>query len=225
MAKKALMLDFYGTIAQEDDSLVTGMCTEIASRSRLSVSSGEVGSFLWDSIYRMMLQSNGKRFINKKQIVLFALQQTARCFEATVHCDRMAQLLYRHWEKPKAFDDVAEFFARVPVPVCVVSNSDRDDLQSAVIHNRLLPDTLITSQDAKCYKPHSIIFQHALNCISLTKRDVVFVGDSIACDMVGAMQMEMDCIWMNREDKPVSSKLGSMAVCRNLLEILDLNLF
>lgn len=225
MPKKAILLDFYGTVVHEDEVYVNKICHDIAKACENPPLIDEIESFWWDIYHSLCTTSSGKRFINRKQIMLMALKKTIRYFDSEENPEKLIQLIYHHWQAPEIFEDAKTFFAKVPVPVCIVSNSDRDDIQSAIIHHELLPETFVTSQDVKCYKPDSIIFQHALNCISLTKNDVIVIGDSISCDVVGAKKTDIDVIWMNRKNKPISPYLDPDMVCNNLLEVLEKDLF
>lgn len=225
MPKKAILLDFYGTVVHEDEVYVNKICQDIANACENPPVIEEIESFWWNIYHSLCTTSSGKRFINKKQIMLMALKKTIKYFNSEENPEKLIQAIYYHWQAPKIFEDAKTFFAKIPVPVCIVSNSDREDIQSAIIHHELLPETFVTSQDVKCYKPDSIIFQHALNCLSLTKNDVIMIGDSISCDVVGAKKTDIDVIWMNRKNKPISLYLDPNMVCNNLLEVLEKDLF
>lgn len=225
MPKKAILLDFYGTTVHEDGLCINQICKAVSQSCKQPRRVEDISAFWWKIYCSLFTNASGKRFITKKQIILMSLQKTIQFFESSENAEKLVQSIYRHWQAPPIFDEVKTFFAKSPVPICIVSNSDREDIQSAIIHHELLPETFVTSQDAKCYKPDSVIFQHALNCLSLTKDEVIFIGDSITCDVVGATKAGIDVIWLNRAKKPISHYLDSDMVCSNLLEVLAKDLF
>ena len=47
-------------------------------------------------------------------------------------------------------------------------------------------DFLVTSEEALFEKPHSAIFELAINKMNLNKNDVIMIGDSYDKDIVGA---------------------------------------
>lgn len=225
MAVKAVLMDFYGTIVHEDGPCVSKICDLIASTASESVEASDVAAFWWDIYQTLFKNSAGKRFINKKQIALRSLQKTVQYFGSSQDASLLVKPLYEQWKTPPIFDDSKAFLKKCPVPVCFVSNSDHDDLQQAIIYHELLPETFITSEDARCYKPDSVIFQHTLNCLSLTKNDVIFIGDSITCDVIGALQTGIDVIWLNRDNKPISQYLNPSRVCSSLIDVLRMGIF
>ena len=60
-----------------------------------------------------------------------------------------------------------------------------------------LTGCVIVSDEAGCRKPDPAIFRLALDCLGLPPgRDVLFVGDDIAADMVGAKDVGLSTAWV-----------------------------
>lgn len=215
------MTDFYGTIAKEDTNAVLEIANQIAANSTFKDTNAIV-KYWWDIFYNLMLNAEDRRFITKRQIAMRSLERTIQYYGAKISVDRWVNLLYQEWQNPTLYDDVKEFLATAPVPVCFVSNADKDDIISAIISNRLMIHSTITSEDAKCYKPNPLIFQHAITSMDLKKHEVVFIGDSITCDIIGSHNAGIDSIWLNRDNKPVSKFMDKNRVATDLIHALDL---
>lgn len=62
-------------------------------------------------------------------------------------------------------------------------------------------DKIVISGDFGKGKPDPAIFEHALSLMSLTKEEVIMVGDNLMTDVLGANRAGIKTIWINRHDK------------------------
>ena len=62
-------------------------------------------------------------------------------------------------------------------------------------------DFAIYSSDAPYRKPHPSIFQLAIERLRMKPEEILFVGDNIRLDIVGAQNVGMKSAWINRERK------------------------
>lgn len=60
-----------------------------------------------------------------------------------------------------------------------------------------LTGCVVVSEEAGCRKPDPAIFHVALDCLGMpASRDVLFVGDDVAADMVGAQGVGLSTAWV-----------------------------
>ena len=62
-------------------------------------------------------------------------------------------------------------------------------------------DFAIYSTDTPYRKPHPSIFQLAIESLKMKPEEILFVGDNISLDIVGANNVGMKSAWINRERK------------------------
>jgi HAD superfamily hydrolase (TIGR01493 family) len=110
-------------------------------------------------------------------------------------------VLYAYWMHPKIYPESREVLSRCRVPVCLVSNIDNADLESALRHNRLRFDQVVTSEDCRAYKPRKEMFERALSLLGLLPGEVLHVGDSLSSDVRGAQSMGIPVLWINRRGR------------------------
>lgn len=82
--------------------------------------------------------------------------------------------------------------------------------------------TTVFSSDSRSIKPSRKLFDQALHAMEAPKSEVVFVGDSLRCDIGGAAGAGLASIWIDRTGrgrKPGDPEPAS--VIRDLLELLD----
>jgi len=199
----ALLLDFYGTVVEEDDILIGKICDEISKASPFVVTAAKVGSY-WGQVFdQLCYKSFGSTFRSQKELERLSLQCVLQRFEADLDTDALSQILYEYWAHPTIFPEGKEVLAQCRIPICLVSNIDNAELQSALKHNNLHFDLVVTSEDCRAYKPRGEMFQEALSLLGLSTGDVLHVGDSLGSDVRGAKAQRIPVLWINRKERRV----------------------
>jgi HAD superfamily hydrolase (TIGR01509 family) len=86
-----------------------------------------------------------------------------------------------------------------PVRSAVVSNADQEHLAA---WNVTLPvEFILISEAVRAYKPHRLVFQHALQRLGLQPQEVLHVGDSDVDDVKGAKAAGLRVAWVNRDGR------------------------
>lgn len=219
---KAIFLDFYGTVVHEDNEIVK----EIAQRIFVTGNAGEqsvISAYWWNCFQSLFQKSKGESFKTQRELELISLQNTIRHFSSTEDASVLSNLMFEFWIKPTIFEDSQMFFELCPVPIIIVSNIDTDDIIEALTYHGLQPYGMVTSEEARAYKPQIDIFKYALKKYALKADEVIHIGDSITSDVLGAKAAGIDSIWLNRFCKPVPD--GVDTVVTNLLDMLKLKCF
>jgi putative hydrolase of the HAD superfamily len=81
-------------------------------------------------------------------------------------------------------------------------------------------DTIVFSSDGASMKPSRRLFRQALDGLGLPPSDVVFVGDSLRCDVAGAAHSGLATVWIDRHGKglPIEGPHPDYVV-RDLLDL------
>lgn len=87
------------------------------------------------------------------------------------------------------------------VKIAVVTNNLITEQQEKLAYCGLTSfiDLLVTSEEVKAAKPEPMIFQVALDRLQCYASEVVMVGDSWNADIVGANNLGIRAIWLNRQ--------------------------
>ncbi len=72
-------------------------------------------------------------------------------------------------------------------------------------------------------KPHPSIFQLALDRLNLQASEVLFVGDNLNADIVGAQSVKMPAAWLNRTGKVPSPDVRPDYEIQSTKELLTLH--
>ena len=86
------------------------------------------------------------------------------------------------------------------VPWGIVTNGPSSGQHMTIRSRGLegLTGCVIVSEEAGCWKPDPGIFRLALDCLGLPPgRDVLFVGDDVAADIVGAKGVGLSTAWVS----------------------------
>ena len=92
----------------------------------------------------------------------------------------------------------------------IISNaSDRDDIRVLMKKGNLEPffEHVIVSAEVGFRKPHSEIFREGLQVFHTTPERCAMVGDTLSADIVGANQVGIASIWINRWSDTVENRL------------------
>src|SRR6185295_4216186 len=128
---------------------------------------------------------------------------------------------FAYWRAPQVFVDGADFVARSPLPICIVSNIDTGDLHAAITHAGWRFDNLVTSEDCRSDKPRPEMFRRALDTLGCAAGEVLHIGDSWGNDVVGAQQLSIAVAWVNRGGKePLADAAAPDFAVADLRELL-----
>jgi len=106
--------------------------------------------------------------------------------------------LFAYWRAPPLRAGTREFLTDLTLPVCVVSDVDRADLEAAMAHHGLAFTAIVTSEEVGAYKPAAAMFARALAALSLDAGEVLHVGDSPRNDIGGAHAAGIRAAWVSR---------------------------
>ncbi|MCP4100601.1 MAG: HAD family hydrolase [Lentisphaerae bacterium] len=199
---EAVLLDFYGTVVHEDDVVIDQICKTISQTAGAQATPNEIGSCWWATFSDAFGHSHGDNFQTQRRLELAALAQTINNFDAHCDADELTEPLFAHWERPPIFEDATRFLAGLDLPVVVLSNIDRVDIETAIAHHNLTFDHVITSEDVRSYKPRPELFLAGLEAARCPPDRVLHVGDSLTSDVAGARQLGIPVAWINRAGKP-----------------------
>ncbi|MFC1735069.1 HAD family hydrolase [Candidatus Hydrogenedentota bacterium] len=220
---KAILLDFYGTVVEEDDVLLDRLCREIVEASSMDIDITDVFDY-WGALFlEMCCAGHGDNFRLQRDIQKDSLEQTLARFDSEIDVPRVQRELIDFLAKPVIFPKSKDVLAACNVPVCIVSNIDNAELESALEHTGLSFDMVVTSEDCRSYKPHSVLFERALSLLDMGSGEVLHVGDSIPNDVAGARAMGIETLWINRKNTVIPQNTPAPDhISSDLTGILDI---
>jgi len=189
-------LDVYGTLVRDDDAQVAEVAGQIAA---LAGTDPRAVAREWSRrVWRLAETAHGAGFRRLADLNVAALAETASRFGVRVDA---AGLWHQASRLPPLFADSIPFLAAAGVPVCLVSDADRDSLHAVLAHHRITVDAVVTSEDARAYKPRPEPFRMALRRLGVPAAGVVHVGDSPAADVAGAAALGLDTVFVSRDGR------------------------
>jgi FMN phosphatase YigB (HAD superfamily) len=88
---------------------------------------------------------------------------------------------------------------------------------------RELFDVIVFSSDYGHLKPSRYLFTKAIEAFAVERAKIVFVGDSLRCDIAGAKAVGLSAIWINADRETVEESVPSPDLeIRDLRELLEL---
>lgn len=219
MAIKALFMDFYGTLVRENDGVIRDVCRRVCETTAQVVAPGDVAHFWWETMNGLFRDHQDDAFLTQAQLEELALQEVTARFESHLGIPETLADIFVSLQKPEAFSDARALFNRMPLPVCIVANGDREPLSAAVRYAQIPAAAIVTSEDARAYKPSETIFAHALKAMAVKPTEALFVGDSIYYDMQPAQNAGMYTAWVNRNGRALGGRCLPDVTCDNLQQL------
>ena len=201
MAIRVLLMDFYGTLVQEDEQLTRTLCREICERSPQNIQPGDVSRVWWELLNVAYDACHGANFMPLCHIQQALLEELCAKFESRCDPAEMMARIRQSWEQPRAYAELRAFLTRLPLPMCVLSNADRDVFEAACRHLQLRFPHTVLSEDARSYKPRGEMFVQAMQEMNARPDEVLMVGDSLRYDMQPAIDLGMHTVWLNRNGR------------------------
>jgi 2-haloalkanoic acid dehalogenase type II len=218
------MLDFYGTVVHDDGPVFHSVCTAVAAPAGLSgPSSGYVAQRWYAEWGRGCQSSVGADFQSLRTLCRNALTDVLQDVDSDADPDELLAPLFASWRKPKLFSDAVKFLTAIDLPICIVSDVDRDDLAAALALHDLHFEHIVTSEDARSYKPRVEPFRLALDELGVDPTAVLHVGDSLANDILGAQEAGLTAMWLNREAHrvPAGTPVRQVSSLIELIPVLN----
>ena len=216
---RGVLLDFYGTVVDEDDEVIDAITRRIAA-DQPERSPAEIAK-MWGRAFSAATASTIQTgFRLQRDLALGALAQVLTELGSNLEAAQLCQPQLAHWRTAALRPGSAEFLDACPLPICVVSNIDTEDLNAVVAFHHLDLPVRITSQDVRSYKPQPEIFHAALNRLGLAAADVLHVGDSLTSDVAGAGALGIPVAWVNRHARSRPSHASIDYEISDLRELL-----
>ena len=111
--------------------------------------------------------------------------------------------------------------------IAVITNNIATQQRIKIRHCGLeaLIDVLVISEEAGVQKPDREIFEIVLDQAGCTPHETVMVGDSWVSDILGARQLDIPCIWLNRydmtcPDPSIASEIKSLEPTQSVVDLI-----
>lgn len=197
----ALMIDFYGTLTAGDRMAVDQACRKLIDTCGLNTTSQEFAVKWGKRFFKLIDDSNHESFRTLHECELISLHETMNNTVIDFDPTPFVSIIEAYWADPPLQLDVYDCLKQIDIPICCVSNADTRPLLQAIEKHGLKFDAIISSEDVRCYKPNSGIFQRAMEILGVQADRVMHIGDSLHSDIGGASGCGIAATWICREDR------------------------
>jgi len=218
-----VFFDLYGTLTAGDRAAVHQACAAVIADAGLSIPEPTFAERWGVKFFQWVDGSNHDRFRTLLECERLSLVETVADFGVQIDPTPYVEMLEAYWRAPPLHPEVLEVVAQLTLPVCIVSNADHAAALDALAHNGLQFAHVVTSEEARSYKPDAQIFEFALRRTGWDARRVLHVGDSLHSDIGGARAAGLRTGWICRDDR--IHDIGTVEpdhTFRNLNELLQL---
>jgi HAD superfamily hydrolase (TIGR01549 family) len=206
---QALLLDFFGTVVEEIHLPVKTICEKVCRVSQNKVGETDFIQYWVKLFSKLSDESFGPNFKLQRDVERQSLQAAIDHFGIDLDATDLAQGLLDYRSHPKLFPESKSVLKGITVPICLLTNIDNIEIQTALQFTGLKFSYVITSEDCRAYKPRPEVFERALSVVGHGSSEVLHVGDSWQSDILGAQSLEIPVLWIDRRKRPLPA--GSKA--------------
>lgn len=216
-----MLLDFYGTLVEEDGPIIRDIIRKVIRD--VPECSGPKLARAWGSEFsRLLSLSYGDKFRTQRELEIESLNNILATVGSKLDPVELSEGQFEYWRSPEVRPGARDFLVECPVPVCVVSNIDRLDIEAAIEYTDLPITLSVTSEEARSYKPRSELFEAGMKMLRLDSDEVIHIGDSLTSDIAGARALSIDAAWVNDHDRELPNDFQVVKECRDLRDLLEL---
>lgn len=196
---KAVFLDYFGTILQENGPDMQQMIARCAANS----SADEDKLFTWwmKNLQSLEIASYGDNYITEEEICLKLLTMAEKEFGLRDDLAELRQIAISGWMYAPIFTDVKTFLEQCGRPVYIVTNNNDKYVRVCLKRNDLHVNGIICGDMVRSYKPNKEIFEKALEVAGVDASDAIYIGDSPVSDVEGARNAGITPILLDRKGR------------------------
>ena len=124
--------------------------------------------------------------------------------------------------------EVIKKLRKLGIKTAIVTNIHKEQIDSqkrkiSVLELEPLFDAIVISAEFGVNKPDRRIFDHAAKLLGVSNEECVFVGDDPTSDVLGAINADMEAVWIDKweydgsfEDEPRVHRVKSVLECFDL---------
>jgi 2-haloalkanoic acid dehalogenase type II len=219
---KAIIFDAFGTVFDTKDASVraTGRILE-KNRSSLNP---EAVYREWKAYHEQHIASLSQ-FVKEEDIYLMDLQRIYRNYGINGNAEEDVEIMLSTFSVRQSFPEASKTIncLRDRYRVYIGSNSDSQPLRSVIELNKIVVDGCFSSESLQVYKPQREFFMRILQAIGMEAYEVIYVGDSQIDDLLGASNVEIDTVWINRRNEHLTESIPKpLYEVKSLDEILSI---
>ena len=229
---KAIILDVYNTLFHNEAELWKTTFSEICSTQGLEIGSEELRE-RWKRLEVDFRRRRTNMDDPDSSPPFKSYEQAWReCFEAVYEeigagdAAAAAHMAVRDMGRREPFTETVEALDEIKdvARLAIVSNAD-DSFLLPLIRGYAFQglEVVLSSEAARAYKPHPKPFTIALERMALDPRETLYVGDHLFDDILGAGNVGMTTVWINRDGHSHDHELPEPDyTISNLMELIKL---
>ncbi|MFH0963183.1 MAG: HAD family hydrolase [Planctomycetota bacterium] len=206
-----VFLDAFGTLF-DHSGVLERVARVVHRRERLTVPPEDFYK-TWAALSReqMAARWHTEPFRTVRQWFSESLRSAFDFFHHAGDVEAGTELNMREIVKVDLFPDARPALAELArsYSVAIVSNIDRREMLELLEARHVSVPLVVTSEDARAYKPDPAFFRYALARARACPTEVVHVGDSLDLDVAGARLARVTPVWLNRSRTPAPPDLPS----------------
>jgi 2-haloalkanoic acid dehalogenase type II len=218
---KALIFDCYGTI------ISTGNGSVNSTKIILDNLKIDIDPLLfykdWKKVHKENI-SGLKCFCKEKKIFINDLNTLFKLYGINGNAKKEIKPMLKSLYERDFYDDVIVNLKKLKKDfnIYIASNSDTKPLIHNIGKEKYLFNGIYTSEKLKAYKPSKIFFKKLLKKIKFNKDEIIFIGDSIVDDIIGANNVGLKTVLIDSKNNSQFIKNEANYIIKDMYELINI---
>ncbi len=211
-----ILLDCYGTLCDESH-IFDDTFSYIAGRSGITRAKLKRDFHTYRQIVNQSIKH--QMFLTQRERYRIIFEHSLAAVRDPNFIAIATDYLMDQFAMAEVFPEVCDILCclRRNYRLCMLTNGDNECIEQLLSRNGLELDLVITSEVARSYKPNPLIFQTALSKLKIDRAEALMVGNDFEKDIVGALNVGIAAVWLNR------SKTSWISALTNVDETSSIN--
>jgi len=196
---KAVIFDAYGTLISTGTGSVDAARAILAQNDRADI---DPKAFYarWKQLHREHM--NAPSFVPEEELFRLDLCSLFAEYSIPGDADKDVRIMLDTLGRRTAFPETKNVLETLLplLTVCVGSTTDTAPLLRDMARNALHVHSVFTSESLRAYKPAPVFYEKILKELGVGTEEALFVGDSLADDVLGPKSVGMRACWINRKN-------------------------
>jgi 2-haloacid dehalogenase len=218
---RVLSFDCYGTLIDWESGIISALNALLSRHCKRLAD---------ENLLELYAQAESRvekgKFVKYRKVLMHVVKKIAETLAFTPSKTDLDCLSFSlpTW---KPFQDTNESLRRLKAryKLAIISNIDNDLLLTSIQHMKVKFDFIITSEEARAYKPDLRVFQLAIRKTGVRRNEILHVAQSLYHDICPARRLRIFTVWMNRTKRRQGFGATPRASCRPDLEVSDMKTF
>ncbi|MGM9942333.1 MAG: HAD family hydrolase [Bulleidia sp.] len=197
MMIKAIFLSYTGVVLPRRGNEYRELIETLVRSSNLK-DYDKANEWFINTLRQYKLDAKDIGYMHEEDLIRKMFEETADQIHLSERIERMLVLVQNSLLYGPVSDELANFFVLSHRPIYIISDCSREYVQVEMKRNHLHPHGIFGCAEVRSYRDSAKVFDYALKQADLDSSEVLYIGEDVQLDMLGASRAGIQSIVLDR---------------------------